>query len=270
MSMLTGQRLALDGTELHYDVAGAGPALVLVHAGIADRTLWDDQFAALAAHFRVIRLDLRGFGQTAPVAGAFAHRHDLACLLDHLGVERAHLLGCSMGGTVCLDFALEYPDRVTGLVLVCSRPSGYPKSGPVPPQLAAVEAAFDAGDFALASELEVQIWVDGPHRTPDQVPAALRDRVRAMNQIALVNEAKGLGTELPLTPPAYERLAEVKAPTLVIIGGLDVAATVAAGHYLTAHLPRARAFVLPDAAHLPNLEQPELFNSVVSDFLIGL
>ncbi len=263
-------RLALDGTELHYDVAGQGAPLVLVHAGIADRTMWDDQFTALAAHFQVIRLDLRGFGQTLPVAGEFAHRHDLVRLLDHLGVERAHLLGCSMGGGVCLDFALEFPDRVTGLVLVCSRPGGYPAAHPAPPQLPAVEAAFDAGDFALASELEVQIWLDGPQRTPDQVPAALRDRVRAMNLVALVNEAKELGAEQKLTPPAYTRLAEVKAPTLVIIGGIDVPDTVAAGHYLTAHLPHARAFVLPDCAHLPSLEQPELFNRVVSDFLRGL
>jgi len=261
------QRLPLDGTELHYDLAGSGPALVLVHAGIADRRMWDEQFTALAAHFQVIRLDLRGFGQTAPVAGDFAHRHDLLRLLDHLGVERASLLGCSKGGGVCLDFALDYPQRVSGLVLVCSSPGGLPDSGPEPAQWAAMAAAFRAGDFALAAELEVQIWVDGPQRKPDQVPAALRDRVRAMDVVALTNEAKGLGAEQPLTPPAYARLGQVHAPTLVIIGGIDVPDIVAAGHHLALHIPNAREFVLPQCAHFPNLEQPELFNSVVVEFL---
>lgn len=267
---LTNQRLALDGTALHYDVAGSGAPLVLVHAGIADRTMWDEQYAAFAEHFQVIRLDLRGFGQSLPVAGAFAHRHDLARLLDHLGLERAHLVGCSQGGGICLDFALEFPARAAGLVLVCSALGGNPDPGQPPPQAAAIEAAFEAGDYALTAELEVQVWVDGPQRTPDQVPAALRDRVRAMDLVALQHEATGLGTPQPLTPPAYTRLSEVRAPTLVLIGALDVPRTVAAGHHLAAHIPGARSFVFPNCAHLPNLEQPELFNQVVLDFLRGL
>jgi 3-oxoadipate enol-lactonase len=267
ISPASDQRLPLDGTELHYDVAGSGPPLVLAHAGIADRSMWDEQFTALAEHFQVIRYDLRGFGQTAPVTGEFAHRHDLLRLLDHLGLERAHLLGCSKGGGVCLDFALEFPDRVAGLVLVCSSPGGYAYAGEAPPQWPAMEAAFRAGDFARAAELEVQIWVDGPQRSPDQVPAAVRDRVRAMDVVALTHEAQGLGTEQPRLPPAAERLGEVTAPTLVIIGGVDVPDLIAAGHYLAAHIPNASEFVIADAAHLPNLEQPELFNQLVTNFL---
>jgi pimeloyl-ACP methyl ester carboxylesterase len=270
MPPLLNQRFMSDGAELHYDVAGAGAPLVLVHAGIADRTMWEAQFLPLAEHFRVIRLDLRGFGQSLPVAGDFAHRHDLARLLDHLGLQRAHLIGCSQGGGVCLDFALEFPQRVTGLVLVCSALGGNPDPGQPAPQAAAIEAAYAAGDLALTSELEVQVWVDGPQRTPDQLPAALRDHVRAMNLTALRHEATGLGNPLPLTPPAFGRLGAVQAPTLVLIGALDVARTVAAGHYLAAHIPGARALVFPDCAHLPNLEQPDLFNAVVLDFLRGL
>src|SRR5262249_33479492 len=140
--------------------------LVLVHAGICDRRMWEPQMASFAQHFRVVAYDLRGFGQTDTPAGPYSHAADLAGLLDALGLERAHLLGCSRGGGVALDLALAQPERVSALVLVSSAPSGYQPPQPVfqSPQWPAVIAAFDAGDLERAAELEVQVWVDGPTR----------------------------------------------------------------------------------------------------------
>jgi len=258
---------ALNGTAFYYEIAGAGSPLVLVHAGICDSRMWDEQFARFAQHYRVIRYDMRGYGQTAAVDGPFAHHHDLYGLLKHLGIARTHLLGCSMGGSACLDFALAYPDMVDRLILVGSAPGGYQTKRPRPAQIAAVDAALERGDFATAAELETQIWVDGIGRTPDQVAPAIRDLVRAMNMIALQNEVLALGQPQPLDPPAAQRLAEVQAPTLLLVGDLDQPRTLDAIEFMAERLSNARKMVMTDTAHLPNLEQPEQFNAIMLDFL---
>lgn len=261
----------VNGADFHYDLAGPAsrPPLVLLHAGICDRRMWDDQLPALAAHYRVLRYDLRGFGQTGPAVGPYSHAADLAGVLDALGLERAALIGCSKGGSTALDFALLHPERVSALVLVCSSPSGYRPDPPVPepPQVPALVAAFDAGDLARCAELEVQIWVDGPTRAPGQVPAALRDKVRVMDLLALQHEVAGSGQEQKAAPPAAGRLAEVRAATLVIIGDLDAPISLSSGAALAAGIPAAQRVVIEGTAHLPNLEQPALFNQVVLDFL---
>jgi pimeloyl-ACP methyl ester carboxylesterase len=111
----------------------------------------------------------------------------------------------------------------------------------------------------------MQIWVDGPRRTPHQLDPAVRRLALAMNAIALANE--GVGTERPLEPPATGRLGEVRAPALIIVGELDTARTQAAADLLDAGLPNARRVVLTGAAHLPNMEKPESYNRLVREFL---
>jgi pimeloyl-ACP methyl ester carboxylesterase len=256
--------------RLAYDLAGQGAPLVLVHAGIADRRMWDPQFLVFAEHFRVARCDLRGFGESEPVAGEFSHAADLLAVLDGLGLERAHLVGCSKGGSACLELALDHPERVSGLVLVGSGPSGFQFETPPPRQWDEVVAAFRAGDLDRTSELEVQIWVDGPHRALDQVDPAIRRLVFDMNRIALGHEVKGLGNELPPPIPAADRLGTLSTPTLVIVGELDQPTPVAAAEFMAARIPNARHIVLPDTAHLPNLELPAEFNRLVLGFLLSL
>ena len=274
MPTLDSGTLQVNGALFHYDSAGSGQPLLLLHAGICDRHMWDGQMAALAEHFRVVRYDLRGFGQTPVPPGSFSHVADLAGIMTALGIERAHLLGCSKGGSAALDFALLHPQRVSGLVLVCSAPSGYQPAEPVPEsaQWPAVVAAFEAGDLERAAELEVQVWVDGPRRGPGEVAAALRAKVRAMDLQALRHEvaAEGRAEEQKPPLPAAGRLAEVRAPTLVISGDLDAPISLSSGAALAAGIPGARRVVIEGTAHLPNMEQPAVFNQVVVDFLAGL
>ncbi len=115
----------VDGTQLAYEMAGTGHPLVLLHAGIADMRMWDEQMAPFADRYRVIRYDARGFGRSSPAVGPYSPRADLVGLLAALDVERAHLVGLSMGGTVALDAALERPDLISSLVIAGSSPSGY-------------------------------------------------------------------------------------------------------------------------------------------------
>ena len=256
------------GVALRYEVAGQGRPVVLIHAGIAHRGMWDDQVPAFAEHFQVIRYDLRGFGETGPATGEYSHRADLAALLAHLGIERTALLGCSKGGGLALDYALEHPEQVSALVLVGASPSGYEVPGDPPRQWEEVVAAWKAGDLERTAELETQIWVDGPRRTPEQVDPAVRAKVRAMDLIALQHEkAGGEATEQRLGPPAANRLGSLNLPILVMVGDEDQPGLIGAAAYLAEHIPGAERVTLVGTAHVPNMERPEEFNRVVIDFL---
>jgi pimeloyl-ACP methyl ester carboxylesterase len=257
----------VNGARIYYESAGEGEPLVLVHAGIADSRMWEGQLAAFADRYRVIRYDMRGFGRTAMVEGPFSHHEDLRGLLDALDVEQAHLVGCSMGGGAVLDFALEYPQRVGNLVLVGSAVGGFGPDFDPPKEWDEILAAEEAGNLELVSELEVRVWVDGPERSPEDVDASLRDLVREMNLIALRNEASGLGNEWAPEPPAADRLPDVQAPTLLIVGDEDQPRVFAAADLLEKELPNARKVVMHGTAHLPNMERPEEFNRLVLDFL---
>src|SRR5918997_6970617 len=179
----------VNGARIYYEVAGEGEPLVFVHAGIADSRMWEDQLLVFADRYRVIRYDMRGFGMTAMVDGPFSPHEDLRGLLDSLDVERAHLVGCSMGGGAVLDFALEYPQRVGNLVLAGSAVGGFAPDIDPPRQWDEILAADEAGGPERGSQLEGQGWVDGPRRAPEKVKSSIRDLVREMNLIALRNEA---------------------------------------------------------------------------------
>ena len=252
--------------RFYYEIAGEGPSLVLLHAGIADGRMWDEQFYAFARHYRVLRYDRRGFGKTAMVAGGYSNHRDLFELLKLLRIEHVALAGCSQGAKIAVDFTLEHPEMTDALVLVAPALSGFAYTGDMPRQAELIDLAEEAGDIAQVNELELQIWVDGPYRTPDQVDAQVRERVSEMNLIAL-QTPDGLGSEQPLEPAAAGRLTELHTPTLVIVGDLDTPKTLAAAGFLATHIAGARKVEMTGVAHLPNMERHEEFNRHVLSFL---
>src|SRR5581483_8429185 len=139
-----------------------------------------------------------------------------------------------------LDFALEHPERVAALVLVGTPPSGFEIFDEMTPQLEELDATFESGDVARAAELDIQIWVDGPHRAPHEIDPAVRERALAMDRIASASEMAGLGEAEPPDPPAVERLEAVRAPTLIVNGDLDVPGILRAGALMAGRIPGAR------------------------------
>jgi len=115
--------------KLYYEIEGEGEPLVLCHAGFVDSRMWDGQWKAFTQHYRVLRFDMRGFGKSDHVSGPVSRRQDLYCLLRKLGIERANLLGCSMGGEMAIDFVLEHPEIVLSLVVVSGTPGGFEMQG---------------------------------------------------------------------------------------------------------------------------------------------
>jgi 3-oxoadipate enol-lactonase len=259
----------INGAKFHYEISGEGYPLVLVHAGIADGRMWNDQFDVLAERYKAIRYDRRGFGNTAMVAGSFSHHADLYELLKFLKIERAFLVGCSQGAKTVLDLSLEHPEMASALVLISPALSGFIYKGEPPRQAKLLDLAEEAGDLDQVNELELQIWVDGPHRVPTQVDANMRELVGEMNAIAL-RTPEGLGDEQALEPAAVNRLGEVPAPTLIINGDLDTPRTIAAADYLTEQIASAQHIIMTGTAHLPNMEQPDEFNQHVLSFLGNL
>lgn len=263
---------AINGANLYYEVAGSGPAVALLHFGLGDSRFWDDQFAVFAQRYTVLRYDYRGFGKSSLPPGEYSQRADLDALLTHLGFGAVALVGVSMGAGLTIDYALEHPDRVTAIVPV----AGGPEPGEPTEEDEAdfvryfepIQAAEKAGDLDRANDLEVHIWVDGPNRGPEQVPSALREKVREMNAAGFQRQAEFKQAKaLPLDPPARSRLHEISVPALVIVGDEDLPPLIRIVDYVAANIPGAQKIVMHGTAHAPNMEKPEEFNRLVLDFL---
>jgi 3-oxoadipate enol-lactonase len=255
---------------LHHEVRGDGPALLLVHAGVADGRMWTP-FAerVVAAGHRLIVPDLQGFGRTPLAPGTVSHPADLVALLDELGVERATVVGASFGGFVALALALRAPERVAGLVLLDAALDEFEPSRDLATFDAAEETALEAGDLDAAVELNVRFWVDrSGQRDPGDVDPAVRDLVATMQRDAF--EAQ-IGVEAELEepdPPVARRLGEISAPALVVVGADDVEDFLAIARRLADELPGAEEVVtVAGAAHLPALERPAEVADLVAAFL---
>jgi 3-oxoadipate enol-lactonase len=259
--------LETNGARLAYDVEGSGPAVVLVHAGVANRSMWDDQVAALRDAYRVIRHDTRGFGETETDAVEFSNRADIAALLDHLGEPSAHLVGLSRGGMIALDFALEHPDRVRSLTVCAGGVGGYEAEATTDPAVfEQAEELWKGKDWPGISEWETNFWLEGPGQPVGRVDPALRERVHGWI-LSNYEAEKEEGTPQPLDPPANARLDDLRAPLLVMIGTLDEPETQGSMRYLAGRVPGARLEVFDGVAHMINLEQPDRFNRVLRGFL---
>ena len=167
-------------SKLYYEVAGAGePTVILLHGGMLDNTMWDEQFELLATSHRVIRYDASAHGQSALPPEAYWDHVDLRELMDHLQIDRAVLVGLSMGGRVAIDMALEEPSRVQAVVAVSSGLGGYRfESDFHMENRKKMIAAWKSGDFDAVVEAFQREWTDGPTRAPEDVDPKIRERVR--------------------------------------------------------------------------------------------
>ncbi|HEX9115228.1 MAG TPA: alpha/beta hydrolase [Anaerolineae bacterium] len=256
--------------ELYYEMAGSGTPLVLCHAGFVDSGMWDDQWEEYARFFHVVRYDMRGYGRSGEALGPMSRRTELESLIDQLAIQHAVLVGCSMGGATVLDLALEHPEKAEALVLVSTVPGGFEFQGPPPPDLIDMFAAMRQGDLGRVSELQLRLWVDGRFRQPEQTDPQVRRRAAEMNRIPVERgtwarvDAQPLA---PLDPPAVLRLDQIHVPTLIVDGALDDPEVLRAAGTMERGIPGARKLVIPDAAHVPNMERPAEFNQAVLSFL---
>ena len=242
--------------------------VALIHGHSVGLRLWDPQVPALLdAGYRVVRYDVRGHGRSAAPPTGYSWEHylaDLRALLDHLRLERVHLAGISMGGAIALQFVLEEPGRVASLALLDSALPGFTYSPEFEDGVERLRAAVRAEGPRVALE---RIWLahpifDGVRRHPEAF-AALRRMVLDYPAADYLDEAE----YPPPERPAIDRLHEVQAPALVVVGELDLPDFRIIADILAENLSSARKLVVPDAGHLPNLERPEVVNAALLSFL---
>ena len=252
----------VNGTRLYYEAAGEGPAVVLVHGGLVDHRLWDDQMKPLSRRFRVVRYDLRGYGKSAAPAGQFWPTEDLRALLDFLGIERATVVGLSLGGIAAADFAFEHPERVERLVFVGAGLRGD-RQPPDEKSMAAYRALTSGGPEKYFETFLKADLLAGLRERPQA-----RERMRTMmldNYKALSYIRAGLAQSPE--PPTIERLGRINFPTLVVVGSLDSKNLLNIADTLAANIPGARKVTIPGASHHPPVETPQEFNRALLDFL---
>ena len=258
----TTLRVPVAGGELAYDEAGAGPAVVLLHGSFLDRGTWDLQVPALRTRYRVVRYDIRPFGESTVPNQPYKTTDDLLALMDALKIDRAHLVGHSFGGGVAVDFALTHAARVASLVLVNSGVTG----AAMPPD--EQKEATQVFIKARISETEaVQAWMAlglwSVSRTKPEVRSAL-EKITSRNAARFRLSSP---TFTQIVPPAIGRLGEIRAPTLVVSGDRDTPGNRATSDALADGIPGARLVLIPGADHAIPLGWASELNKEILAFL---
>ena len=253
----------VNGGTLYYEVLGKGAPVILIHGGFGDRRMWDDQFAPLAQAFKVIRYDHRGFGKSPAASNAYSPVDDLVKLMDHLDLKRANLVGNSMGGTLALDFALLQPMRSGAIVVIASTAAGYP----MPEEdRRSVETVMNAARRD-GTGTAVDLWLKHPMVTVTANHPNAGPRLRTMiqdNQRLFLNEH---WPAEPVTPPTYERLVELKANVLFIVGDKDVASVRDGAAASAARIKGAKVETIAGSDHLPQMVAPDKVNKILVDYI---
>jgi pimeloyl-ACP methyl ester carboxylesterase len=229
----------------------------MVHGFSLDMRMWDQQIDAFAKSFRVTRYDLRGFGKSsAPNGEPYIHADDLAALLDHLQIERAHVMGLSLGGGIALDFACLHPDRLIDLVLVDSAMGGYPWT-------TSFNVKRDANDLDGYKRNWLAHGLFAPALKIPDVASRLRQIIGDYSGWHWLNKDSD---RFP-PPSVFERLEGITASTLAVLGEWDLPDFHAIADAIASRMPNARKVVIAGAGHMSNMEQPNVFNSAVLNFL---
>ncbi len=227
------------------DSRGSGLVLILLHEGVGDSRMWDPLWPELTERFRAIRYDVRGYGRSPAPTERYVLRDDLHAVLDHFGIAEAHFAGCSMGGATAVDFALGEPDRVRSLVLLSTGISGYewPQEPEINTRYAALEEAADEDGLV---ELCLEVWGAAG---PDPVVAELaRSAVRAWAYDQFEQEAE----------PAFDRLGDLRAPAVLLVGDKDNPALIACVEQAAARIPGCELIRMPGVDHYPTIREPRL------------
>jgi 3-oxoadipate enol-lactonase len=245
---------------LAYDEAGTGPAVVLLHSTACDRRMWDPQMPGLvAAGYRAVRCDLRGFGETPVPDGPYNDAGDVTDLLDRLGIEDAAMIAASGGGRVALEIAARWPRRVTSLALLCTALTGHERSAELSAYGEREDALLEAGDVAGAVELNVATWL-GPY-----AGEAAREKLRLMQRRAFEVQLAAAEEFAPIG--VHTDLSAITARTLLISGAHDLPDFRQIAAELAERLAGARHLELDWAGHLPSLERPDAVNPLLIAFL---
>lgn len=257
----------VNGGKHYYEIAGSGTPLILVHGFSLDRRMWDDQFAVLAESYRVVRYDVRGFGQSVDIpTDPYSYPADLLGLMDALNIEKAHLVGLSMGGAIVVDFAVQHQDRVLSLTPVDAPLGGMDWITDFPVRMGAAAAlANESGmDAALKPWLEDELLA--PAMGNPTCAPALAEIIGDYTGWHWTSGVQGLSADTP----TIQLLDSLSVPTLVIVGEHDLIDFRSAADIMAGEISGARKAVMSGVGHMSNMEDPAGFNTLLTEFLSGV
>jgi pimeloyl-ACP methyl ester carboxylesterase len=258
----------VNGTRLYYEVAGTGDSIVLIHGNFGDRRYYDGQFDALARLHRVLRYDIRGYGNSMrPEEGIpYSDFEDLEALMAHLDIDRAHIAGFSMGSAIAVDFCLAFPDRCSSLIAIGPWFYGYdsPLAQALFQDFGRISAAAVSGgrEAALGQLLAATWWY------PEKVPPRAFGRVKAIWSDYDFWHFRNPDPRRFLAPPAAEQLGRITVPALIITAEYDLDACRAVAQQMDAGIPDSTTVDLAGATHFMFIEEPEVVNAAMLDFLV--
>ena len=262
------RRITSGRATLAAHVTGQGHPVVFLHANVCDSRMWHEQMVAAGCRNKAVAYDRRGFGETHAESEKFSSVADLMAVVDAVAEgQPAILVGCSQGGKIALDAALQHPTRVMGLVLIAPSVGGAPDpvySAEIKDVLARQKAAEDVGDLDQVNSIKARLWLDGPLAPEGRVTGEARQLFLAMNSIALRSPPVGLNHD---TASIFGRLHEVRVPSRVIWGNLDFPHIQDRCRHIAAEVPGASAHEIAGAAHLPSLEQPAVITPLLTSFV---
>jgi len=253
----------INGIDIAYHDEGAGQPILFIHAFPLHSALWERQITAFSPHHRVIAPDLRGLGASARGSGAASldqHADDMAALLGHLGIEKATVVGLSMGGYICFALWRRHRERIAALILADTRAGADSEEGKQGREKNA-QLAEAHGPGAIADQML-------PKLLSPNAPAALRDEVRGIIES---NDRAGIAAALramAARPDSTALLATIDVPTLVLVGAEDALTPPSEGEAMFNAIPGCRIAELPGAGHLSNMEAPAAFNAQLTEFLM--
>ena len=256
--------ISANGTNFYYEEVGTGSTLILVHGSSTDTRMWDDQFQVLANYYRVLRYDMRGHGKSdLPNTEPYSHAIDLNAIMGHLSIEKAHLAGLSSGGTTVIDFALSYPDKILSLIPISISPTNPNSTKSSTSEIdAAIVTTFNESGKMAATQIAYEHPVFNPAiknpRTSKRMKQYLdeADFWRMSRKDPIITE-----------PSQITQLHNILVPTLIIIGELDIPEIHTGSDSLVNGIKRSEKYAMSGCGHMVNMEDPEIFNSLVLDFL---
>lgn len=258
-------KLQINGIDIDYRDEGAGLPIVFVHAYPLNKTMWDDQVAALKGHCRIITLDLRGFGQSGNPAGPFSiddMAADVRALMSALSIDRAALVGLSMGGYVSLAFYRQYPEAVLGMVLADTRASADTTEGRER-RMKAAEKAEAEGSAAVAQDMVQALLAPSTVATRPDIVVRVRAMIEGNKPQALAAAQRAMAGRSDSTG----LLSKLNFPAMVIVGSDDTLTPPSEAEAMASSIPGARFRLIEGAGHLSNLERPAAFNGALREFI---
>jgi len=256
-------QVQIDNTTLAYTDTGSGRPVVLIHGYPFNRSLWNEQIAALSGSYRVIAPDLRGFGESDSSDGPSTMNRmaqDVALLLDHLGIPRVTIGALSMGGYVTFAFYKQFPSRVRGLILADTRAQADTEEAKQK-RAQQAEKALSEGMAGIADAMLPKLL------TPETV-SKRPDIVKRVRDMMLKTKPEGAAAALRgMAERDDQTTLKISVPTLIIVGAEDAITPVADSEKMNQAIAGSRLVVLENAGHVSNLERTEEFNEAVLDFL---